>query len=29
MADYSEFIKNVDIVVKRVMHERELEFGTN
>jgi len=29
MADYSEFIKNVNIVVEKVMHELELEFGTN
>jgi hypothetical protein len=29
MADYSEFIKNVNIVVEKVIHELELEFGTN
>jgi len=26
MADYPEFIKNVNIVVEKVMHELELEF---
>jgi hypothetical protein len=29
MADYAEFIKNVNIVVEKVIHELELEFGTN
>jgi hypothetical protein len=29
MADYAEFIKNVNIVVEKVMRELELEFGTN
>jgi hypothetical protein len=29
MADYSEFIKNVKVVVEKVMHELEFEFGTN
>jgi hypothetical protein len=29
MADYSKFIKNVNIVVEKVIHELELEFGTN
>jgi hypothetical protein len=29
MADYSEFIKNVNIVVEKVMHELEVEFGDN
>jgi hypothetical protein len=29
MADYPEFIKNVNIVVEKVIHELELEFGTN
>jgi hypothetical protein len=29
MADYCEFIKNVNIVVEKVIHELELEFSTN
>jgi hypothetical protein len=29
MADYSEFIKNVNIVIEKVMYELELEFETN
>jgi hypothetical protein len=29
MADYAEFIKNVNIVVEKVIKELELEFGTN
>jgi hypothetical protein len=29
MADYSEFIKNVNIVVEKVIKELESEFGTN
>jgi hypothetical protein len=29
MADYSEFIRNVNIVIEKVMHELEFEFGTN
>jgi hypothetical protein len=29
MADYAEFIKNVNVVVEKVIHELELEFGTN
>jgi hypothetical protein len=29
MADYCEFIKNVNIVVEKIIHELELEFSTN
>ena len=29
MANYAEHIKNVNIVVEKVIHELELEFGTN
>jgi hypothetical protein len=29
MIDYSEFIKNLNIVVEKVMHELDLEFKIN
>lgn len=29
MADYPEFTRNVDIVTEKVIHQLELEFGTN
>jgi hypothetical protein len=29
MADYADFMRNVDIVIEKVIRELELEFGTN